>query len=82
MQRKKKFYVKIISFRYKVIYWICFLCAGEEEWGGQCQNGRRQSPIDLAYDAAVTGFYPSLYFRNYETPLDNAKIRNTGHSRK
>jgi len=42
--------------------------------------GRRQSPIDLAKEAAVMGRYPSLYFRNYDTALVNAKIRNTGHS--
>lgn len=53
---------------------------GTEEWGGQCRLGRRQSPIDLAKDAAVMGRYPSLFFRNYENPLVNAKIRNTGHS--
>ncbi|XP_055324799.1 carbonic anhydrase 1 [Sitodiplosis mosellana] len=53
---------------------------GEEQWGGQCRNGRRQSPIDLAKGAAVTGTYPSLYFRNYENSLEKGKIRNTGHS--
>lgn len=57
-----------------------FFLSGVEEWGGQCRNGRRQSPIDLAKDAAVMGRYPSLYFRNYDSSLVNAKIRNTGHS--
>ncbi|XP_031619739.1 carbonic anhydrase-like [Contarinia nasturtii] len=53
---------------------------GVEEWGGKCRNGSRQSPIDLAKDAAVMGRYPSLFFRNYENLLESAKIRNTGHS--
>lgn len=59
---------------------MCVLFAGEEQWGGQCRNGRRQSPIDLAKGAAVMGIYPSLHFRNYENSLEKAKIRNTGHS--
>lgn len=64
-----------------VIRFVCvYLFAGEEQWGGQCRNGRRQSPIDLAKDAAVMGRYSSLYFRNYENLLESAKIRNTGHS--
>lgn len=57
-----------------------FFNTGQEEWAGICRNGRRQSPIDLAKDAAVMGRYPSLYFRNYDGVLQNAKIRNTGHS--
>lgn len=59
---------------------MCFFITGQEEWAGICRNGRRQSPIDLAKDAAVMGRYPSLYFRNYDGVLQNAKIRNTGHS--
>lgn len=54
--------------------------AGQEEWGGQCRSGRRQSPIDLAKDAAIMGRYSSLVFRSYDSVLKNAKIRNTGHS--
>lgn len=57
-----------------------YVFSGEEQWGGKCRNGSRQSPIDLAKDAAVMGRYPSLYFRNYENLLESAKIRNTGHS--
>lgn len=60
------------------IYFLVF--AGQEEWGGQCRSGRRQSPIDLAKDAAIMGRYPSLLFRSYDSVLKNAKIRNTGHS--
>ncbi|KAJ6638389.1 Carbonic anhydrase 2 [Pseudolycoriella hygida] len=53
---------------------------GEENWGGQCALGRRQSPIDLAEDASVVGYYPYLSFINYTQPIQNAKVRNTGHS--
>lgn len=54
---------------------------GDENWGGQCALGRRQSPIDLAEDASVVGVYPSLSFINYSIPIQNAKVKNTGHSR-
>lgn len=63
-------------------YFWCIFGIGKEEWGGQCRYGRRQSPIDLARAAAVMGRYSSLYFQNYELQLKDAKIRNTGHSRK
>ncbi|XP_037028764.1 putative carbonic anhydrase 3 [Bradysia coprophila] len=53
---------------------------GPENWGGQCALGRRQSPIDLAEDASVVGVYPSLSFINYSEPIQNAKVRHTGHS--
>lgn len=53
---------------------------GDEGWGGQCSLGRRQSPIDLAEDAAVLGKYAPLKFDNYGDILQNAKVRNTGHS--
>lgn len=51
-----------------------------ENWGGQCALGRRQSPIDLDEDVSVAGIYPSLSFINYSQPIENAKIKHTGHS--
>lgn len=62
-----------------VIVAFCFV-TGSVSWGGDCSIGRRQSPIDLAKAASVTGRYPPLFFRNYDSVLENAKIRNTGHS--
>lgn len=55
---------------------------GEENWGGECSIGRRQSPVDLAEKASVLGRYPMLMFANYTEPMLNAKVKNTGHSRK
>lgn len=54
--------------------------AGDEQWNGQCRNGRKQSPIDLARDASVIGKYKPLYFKNYDNVISNATVRNTGHS--
>ena len=60
---------------------LFFLLSGDENWGGQCSQGRRQSPIDLAEEASVIGRYPALQLTNYDQILKNAKVRNTGHSR-
>lgn len=61
---------------------IFAIISGDELWNGQCSSGRRQSPIDLAEDASVIGRYPNLYFKNYDKLFKNARIINTGHSRK
>jgi carbonic anhydrase len=53
-----------------------------EDWGGMCTAGKRQSPIDLAHDAAIKGWYPGFIFQNYETPMKNPSIVNNGHSSK
>lgn len=31
-----------------------------ENWGGECDTGRRQSPIDLDHDASVKGIYKQI----------------------
>lgn len=51
-----------------------------EHWGGQCDSGRRQSPIDLTYKAAVKGDFSPFLFSNYMSPIRNAILTNTGHS--
>ncbi|XP_029733906.2 carbonic anhydrase 1-like [Aedes albopictus] len=51
-----------------------------EHWGGQCETGRRQSPIDLTYQAAVKGDFSPFLFSNYMNPIRNAQLTNTGHS--
>uniref|UniRef100_A0AAG5DUH3 Carbonic anhydrase n=1 Tax=Anopheles atroparvus TaxID=41427 RepID=A0AAG5DUH3_ANOAO len=51
-----------------------------ETWGGQCDNGRRQSPIDLTQAAAVRGEFAPFQFNNYKLPIRQAQLVNTGHS--
>lgn len=51
-----------------------------EHWGGSCDTGRRQSPIDVNYKAAVKGAYPEFVFVNYDQPLRNASLVNNGHT--
>lgn len=53
-----------------------------ENWEGMCDSGRRQSPIDLNYKAAVKGIYPELMFHGYDEILLNASVVNTGHTGK
>lgn len=49
-------------------------------WGGSCDTGRRQSPIDLNMKAAVKGAYPLFVFDNYDQPMRNASLVNNGHT--
>lgn len=51
-----------------------------EDWGGMCAAGKRQSPVDLNHDAAIKGQYPGFIFQNYDTPMDTPQIVNNGHS--
>lgn len=51
-----------------------------EHWGGSCDTGRRQSPIDVNYKAAVKGAYPKFEFDNYNQPMQNASLVNNGHT--
>lgn len=51
-----------------------------QHWGGSCDTGRRQSPIDLNMKAAVKGAYPLFVFDNYDQPMRNASLVNNGHT--
>lgn len=53
-----------------------------ENWGGSCDKGRRQSPIDIAYAASVRGSYPEFIFDGYGSLPDSAYIVNNGHTGK
>lgn len=59
-----------------------FFFLENENWGGECDTGRRQSPIDLNHDASVKGHFSELMFAGYEEPIENAAVTNTGHSSK
>lgn len=50
------------------------------DWGGNCSTGRRQSPIDVNSKAAVKGTYPAFVFDNYDQPIKDASLVNSGHS--
>lgn len=51
-----------------------------ENWGGSCDTGRRQSPIDLTHEAAVKGMFPLFVFNNYDQSLRNGSLVNNGHT--
>lgn len=53
----------------------------DENWGGICEAGKRQSPVDLNYDATVKGQFLPFIFEGYDK-LDkqNFTITNNGHS--
>lgn len=59
-----------------------FTIADNEEWGGMCAAGKRQSPVDLAHEAAIKGEFPGFIFQNYDEPMKNPEIINNGHSSK
>jgi len=47
-----------------------------------CAAGKRQSPVDLAHDAAIKGEYPGFIYQGYDKPMNNPQIVNNGHSSK
>lgn len=53
-----------------------------EDWGGMCAAGKRQSPVDLNHDAAIKGQYPGFIFQGYDKPMSSPQIVNNGHSSK
>lgn len=61
---------------------VFFLNIDNEDWGGMCAAGKRQSPVDLNHDAAIKGQYPGFIFQNYDKAVDSPQIINNGHSSK
>lgn len=51
-----------------------------EDWGGMCNSGHKQSPIDLAYGASIQGEFPDFKFIGYADPISNAQVTNNGHT--
>ncbi|XP_075148350.1 carbonic anhydrase 7 [Haematobia irritans] len=50
------------------------------KWGGICDTGNRQSPINLSLRGAIKGIYDKLEGDNYDKTISEASMVNTGHS--
>lgn len=66
----------------KCIFFLYFNQKTEEHWGSECDEGRRQSPVDLATEASVHGIFPSFSFVDYDESIKDGAVVNTGHSSK
>lgn len=64
------------------IYILSLVSQIAEHWSELCDEGRRQSPVDLATEASVHGIFPSFTFADYDESIKDAAVENTGHSRK
>jgi carbonic anhydrase len=51
----------------------------QEEWGGVCQEGLRQSPIDIVTSEAEKMHEDRLHFEYNATKFGSIKMTNTGH---
>eukprot|EP00960_Hanusia_phi_P034690 751232-Hanusia_phi.AAC.1 len=62
-------------------YNLCDSSQGPKHWGGVCETGKQQSPIDLCGAKAFDGSAPSLKFdsANWNT-ASKFNIKNTGHA--
>lgn len=52
------------------------------KWGGICDSGTRQSPINLSLRGAIKGIYEKLEGDNYDKTISEVSMTNTGHSSK
>ncbi|EDV90645.1 GH14247 [Drosophila grimshawi] len=50
------------------------------KWGGICDNGRRQSPINLHVKGSLKGEFDALKFENYDEHQKSLQMVNNGHS--
>lgn len=50
------------------------------QWGGLCDSGSRQSPIDLSISGALKGNFPEFDFHNYDKTLTSPSLLNNGHT--
>lgn len=52
---------------------------GPQNWPGVCRSGKKQSPIDIASDAAINTDLGALKFVRYDFAF-SGMIKNTGHT--
>lgn len=50
------------------------------KWGGLCDSGKKQSPINLHVKGALKGEFDALKFENYDEHQKNLRMVNNGHS--
>ncbi|XP_058974635.1 carbonic anhydrase 2 [Musca domestica] len=50
------------------------------KWGGTCDTGTRQSPINLSLRSAIKGVYEKLEGDNHDKSITELSMVNTGHS--
>lgn len=50
------------------------------KWGGLCDYGSHQSPIDLGIFGAMKGNFPEFEFQNYDKSLSSPLLLNNGHT--
>lgn len=63
------------------LYFVLFVVVFPQ-WGGLCDYGRHQSPIDLSTSGALKGIFPEFDFHNYDKNLDKPLLLNNGHTGK
>ncbi|XP_067618134.1 putative carbonic anhydrase 3 isoform X1 [Eurosta solidaginis] len=49
-------------------------------WGGICDTGKRQSPINLSKDKSLKGVFDKLKFENFNERQNGVTLVNNGHS--
>lgn len=50
------------------------------KWGGICDNGKKQSPINLHTKGVLKGKFDPLKFDNYDEHQSSLQMVNNGHS--
>ncbi|XP_062121915.1 carbonic anhydrase [Drosophila sulfurigaster albostrigata] len=50
------------------------------KWGGLCDSGKKQSPINLHVNGALKGEFDPLKFENYDEHQGSLQMINNGHS--
>lgn len=50
------------------------------QWGGLCDYGSHQSPIDLSISGALKANFPEFEFQDYDKSLSSPLLLNNGHT--